>query len=153
MNQDWDLSLRVTGRYLWALSIIQNHKKLASKVIKELVTRWCITEWVKRLAGNEIELGIKIPTIESRASNIPMDKGNDICFHNSSTDKYLRRICGSQYGHPGSAIGYWPERCLGYVYIVLEHVGSARLTFIDDIVLYELCELMTKCCSESRMRS
>ena len=30
---------------------------------------------VKRLAGNEIELGIEIPTIESRASNIPMTKG------------------------------------------------------------------------------
>ena len=32
-------------------------------------------EQVKRLAGNEIELGMKIPTIESRASNIPMTKG------------------------------------------------------------------------------
>ena len=32
-------------------------------------------EQVKRLAGNEIELGIEIPTIESRASNIPMTKG------------------------------------------------------------------------------
>ena len=32
-------------------------------------------EHVKRLAGNEIELGMKIPTIESRASNIPMTKG------------------------------------------------------------------------------
>ena len=30
-------------------------------------------ERVKRLAGNEIELGIEIPTIE-RASNIPMTK-------------------------------------------------------------------------------
>ena len=30
---------------------------------------------VKRLAGNEIELGIEIPTIKSRASNIPMTKG------------------------------------------------------------------------------
>ena len=30
---------------------------------------------IKRLAGNEIELGIEIPTIESRASNIPMKKG------------------------------------------------------------------------------
>ena len=28
-----------------------------------------------RLAGNEIELGMEIPTIESRASNIPMTKG------------------------------------------------------------------------------
>ena len=42
---------------------------------KELVTGSCITERVKRLAGNEIELGIEIPTIESRASNIPMTKG------------------------------------------------------------------------------
>ena len=32
-------------------------------------------ERVKRLSGNEIELGIEIPTIESRASNIPMTKG------------------------------------------------------------------------------
>ena len=32
-------------------------------------------ERVKRLAGNKIELGIEIPTIESRASNIPMTKG------------------------------------------------------------------------------
>ena len=32
-------------------------------------------ERVKRLSGNEIELGMKIPTIESRASNIPMTKG------------------------------------------------------------------------------
>ena len=28
----------------------------------------------KRLAGNEIELGIEIPTIESRENNIPMTK-------------------------------------------------------------------------------
>ena len=32
-------------------------------------------ERVKRLAGNEIEVGMRIPTIESRASNIPMTKG------------------------------------------------------------------------------
>ena len=32
-------------------------------------------ERIKRLAGNEIELGMMIPTIESRASNIPMTKG------------------------------------------------------------------------------
>ena len=48
---------------------------LASNVTNELVTRCCITEQVKRLVGNEIELGIEIPTIESRASNIPMTKG------------------------------------------------------------------------------
>ena len=32
-------------------------------------------ERVKRLVGNEIKLGMWIPTIESRASNIPMTKG------------------------------------------------------------------------------
>ena len=32
-------------------------------------------ERVNRLASNEIELGMMIPTIESQASNIPMTKG------------------------------------------------------------------------------
>ena len=63
------------------------------------------------------------------------------------TDKDLRRICGNQYEHPGSDVGYLPERCLGHVYIVLEPVGSARLTFDDDFVLYESCDLVTECCS------
>ena len=48
---------------------------LASNVANELVTGYSITERVKRLAGNEIELGIEIPMIESQASNIPMTKG------------------------------------------------------------------------------
>ena len=47
---------------------------LASNVTNELVMRFYITERVKRLAVNEIELGIEIPMIESRASNIPMTK-------------------------------------------------------------------------------
>ena len=48
---------------------------LASNVANELVAGCCIMERLKRLAGNEIELGMKIPTIESRASNISMTKG------------------------------------------------------------------------------
>ena len=48
---------------------------LASIVTNELVVGRCIKERVKRLADNDIELGIEIPTIESRASNIPMTKG------------------------------------------------------------------------------
>ena len=47
------------------------------------------------------------------------------------------------------AVGYLPDRCLGHVYIVLESIGSACLTFDDDLVLYELCDLVTECCSES----
>ena len=139
--------------YTCGLSVMHIIRSLASKVTDDLVTIWFITERVKRLAGNEIELGMWIPTIESRASNIPMDKGNNLCCHNGSTDKDLPRIFRSQYEHPSSAIGYWPERCLGHVYIVLEPAGSARLTFDDNLVLYELCDLVTECCSESRMRS
>ena len=51
-------------------------------------------ERVKRLVSKEIELGMKIPMIESQASNIQM------------TDEDLCRICRNQYEHPGSAIGY-----------------------------------------------
>ena len=123
---------------------------LASNVTNELVTWWCITERVKILAGNDIELGMRIPTIEFWASNMPMTKGITYVVMRFA-DKDLRRICRSQYEHPGSTIGYWPEICLGHVYIVLEPVGSARLTFDDDLY-YELCDLMAKVCSESRMR-
>ena len=59
----------------------------------------------KRLAGDEIELGIEILTIESRASNIPMSKGTTYVVIGLS-DKDLHRICGNQYEHPGSDIGY-----------------------------------------------
>ena len=100
---------------------------LASNVANELVTEWCITWRVKRLAGNEIELGIGY-----RRSNLGQvtyrwqrEQRMLLC---GLTDKDLHRICRSQYEHPGSAIGYWPRMVLGHVYIVLEPVGSARLT-------------------------
>ena len=69
------MSLRVSERYLWALSVMHITISLASNVTNELVAVCCITERVKRLTANEIELGIEIQTIESRASNIPMTKG------------------------------------------------------------------------------
>ena len=78
MDQDWDLSLRMTKRYLKAHSVIQYHNKLASDFTNGLATGSCIMERVKRLASNEIELGMDIPTIESRASNISLHKGNCI---------------------------------------------------------------------------
>ena len=78
---------------------------LASIVTNELVAGLCITERVNRLAGNEIELGIEIPTIESQASNIRVDKGITYIVMRL-TDKDLRRISRSEYEHPGSAIGY-----------------------------------------------
>ena len=66
----------MTERYLWAHSVMHHHNEL--NVTKALVMGSCIAVRVKRLAGNEIEQGIGIPTIESRASKIPLDKGNCI---------------------------------------------------------------------------
>ena len=65
----------IVGEVSLALSAMHITISLASNVTNELVAGWCITQRVKRLAGNEIELGIEIPTIKSRASNIPMTKG------------------------------------------------------------------------------
>ena len=58
-----------------------HHLSLASIATNELVAGWCITERVKRLASNEIELGIEIPMIESRASKHTDDKGNNVCCY------------------------------------------------------------------------
>ena len=55
---------------------MHHHNEL--NVTTELATGSCVTERVKRLAGNEIERGIGIPMIESRSSNVPIDKGNCI---------------------------------------------------------------------------
>ena len=55
-------------------------------------------ERVKRLAGNKIELGMKIPTIKSRASNIPMDKGNYVCCHKVRPIKIFIEYVGANMG-------------------------------------------------------
>ena len=65
-------------------------------------------------------------------------------------DKDLHRIYRNQYEHPGSAIGYRLEMSLGHVYIVLEPVGSARLTFNDNRY-YDYVFLYTEGSSESRI--
>ena len=63
------------GEVSLGLSVMHITISLARNVTNELVAGWCITERVKRLAVNEIELGMMLPTIESVASNIPMTKG------------------------------------------------------------------------------
>ena len=55
-------------------------------------------ERVKRLAGDEIELGMKMPMIESRASKIPMDKGNYICCHKVQPIKIFEEYVGANMG-------------------------------------------------------
>ena len=98
----------VLESYLWALSVMLITISLASVVTNELVMKWCITERVKRLVGNEIELSIGY-----RRSNLGQvtyrwqrEQRMLLC---GLIDKDLRRICRNQYEHPGSAIGYWPE--------------------------------------------
>ena len=80
---------------------MHHHNEL--NVTKALVTGSCIAVRVKRLAGNEIEQGIGIPTIESRASNIPIDKGNCIrdCLnprHRGSSDEIIVERVGAKWG-------------------------------------------------------
>ena len=53
---------------------------------------------VKRLAGNEIEVGMKIPTIESQASNIPTNKGNYVCCHKIRPIKIFVEYVGTNMG-------------------------------------------------------
>ena len=55
-------------------------------------------ERVKRLAGNEIELGMGIPMVESRASNIPTDKGNYVCCHKVRPIKIFVEFVGGNMG-------------------------------------------------------
>ena len=91
----------MTERYLWAHSVMHHHNEL--NVTKALVTGSCIAVRVKRLAGNEIEQGIGIPTIESRASNVPIDKGNYIRGylnprHHGSSDEIIMEHVGVNMG-------------------------------------------------------
>ena len=88
-------------RYLWAHSVMHHHNEL--NVTNELATGSCVTERVKRLAGNKIERGMGIPTIESRASNIPIDKGNCIRdllnpLHHGSADEIIVEHVGANMG-------------------------------------------------------
>ena len=107
-------------------------------------------ERVKRLAGNDIELGIEIPTIESRASNIPMTKGTT-CYAVRPIKIFVKYV-GANMGIQVPLLVI-DRRGILVSYIVHKPVGSACLTFVDDIVLYELCMLVTECCLEFRIRS
>ena len=60
---------------------MSQHNWVIIKVLYKCLQRYLLGWHISRLAfvtpivGNEIELGIEIPTIESQASNIPMTKG------------------------------------------------------------------------------
>ena len=75
-----------------------HHISLASITTNMLVVRWCITERVKRLASNEIELGIEIPTIESRQVTYRQTKGITYAVIKVQPIKYLLEYLGINMG-------------------------------------------------------
>ena len=80
---------------------MHHHNEL--NVTNELATGSCVMERVKRLASNEIERGIGIQTIESWASNVPIDKGNCIrdCLnprHRGSSNEIIVEHVGANMG-------------------------------------------------------
>ena len=54
--------------------------------------------------------------------------------HRSSSDEIIVEHVGANMGIQ-TAIGYWPERCLGHVCMVPEPVGSTHLRFGDARVV------------------
>ena len=88
---------------------------------------------------NEIERGIGIPMIESRASNIPIDKGNCIrgCLnpqHRGSSDEIIEEHVGANMGIHIPLLVIDESR-LGHVYMSPEPVGSTHLRFGDARVV------------------
>ena len=71
-----------------------HHLSLASIVTNELVIRWCVTERVKRLTGNEIELGIGYRRSNLRQVTYRWQREQRMLLC-GLTDKDLRRICGA----------------------------------------------------------
>ena len=86
-----------------SLGPLSNTHHDVHNVTKGLITGWCVTERVKRLADNKIEQDIRIPTIKSRASTIPLDKGNCIRdrlspWHRGSSDDIIMEHVGANMG-------------------------------------------------------
>ena len=103
---------RMMERYLWAHLVGHHHN--VHNVIKELITGWCVTKQVKRLAGNEIEqryrdtddrISGKYRTARQRELYTGLLESSTLWFI-----RWDHRVtCGSQHGYPDPAVGYWPE--------------------------------------------
>jgi hypothetical protein len=79
----------------------------------------------KVLAVNKIELGMQIPTIESRASKISCDKGNTYMaliesWHRGSSDMIIDEYVGVNMGFQIPLLIIDRRSCL----YILEPVGS-----------------------------
>ena len=106
MYQEWDLSIHMTERYTLGPLSKAHSISLASTWLRSWSQRMLHYGTSKEyLPGNEIELGMVIPTFESRASKISRDKGNGIFDIVVQPIKDLRWICWNYYGYPWSR--YW----------------------------------------------
>ena len=110
--------------------------------------RRCLLGWHRPRLGfvtpriGEVYLALSVMHImTSLASNVTNELVAGWCIMERVKRLASNEICRNQYEHLASVVGYWPEMCLGHVYIVLQPVGSACLTFDDDLY-YELCDLM-----------
>ena len=79
------------------------HHHNVHNVIKELLTGWCVMGMSKETCRNDIEQGIGILTIESRASIVPIDKGNSVRGwlnprHRGSSDEIIVEHVGANMG-------------------------------------------------------
>ena len=88
---------------------------------------------------NEIEIGMRILSIESWTSNIPKDNGNVIRdymnpWHRGSTDKIFVEYVGSNMDIQVPLLDIERGSVSGHVCIVLEPAGSAHLRFDDVLV-------------------
>ena len=75
---------------------------------------------------------MKIPTIESRASNISMTKGITYVDIAVRLIKIFIEYVGTNMSIQVPLLVI-DRRSVSVIYIVLEHVGSPRLTFDDDL--------------------
>ena len=90
-----------------------------------------------------------IPTIESRASNISMTKGITYVDIAVRPIKIFIEYVGTNMSIQVPLLVIDRIGVSVMSTLVLEPIGFARLTFDNDFVLYELCDLVNECCSES----
>ena len=65
-----------------------HHLGLTSITTNELVVRWCITERLKRLAGNKIDLGMKIPS----SISLPASLFTHSVIHHPATNSLVAML-------------------------------------------------------------
>jgi hypothetical protein len=135
MDQEWNLSNPMTGRYSLGPS-----RRYCIDIASKYVTRsreCLITKWVKRLVGNKIELGmVDTKWSDLRQVIILRDKRNCLCSLSVRTITVHCRVSGSHHGFPNPVDDYWPERSLDHVHVIHRRVTHLRFVVIFEWIQY-----------------